>query len=162
MAVKKAIAVIASENQAAVNIIYKLAAGNYRLLLVSKDKLPFTKLVSSLEKNYSNAELILQDCAKDGCWEADIIILAIEPHEAKEVAGMIREVAIQKIVIVVDVNRKNHEQIIAELKILLPHSKVTGSLNLSEKFFEKGDREDLKEVLEHLNSASLELENGNI
>ena len=161
MAVKKAIAVITSENQAAVNIINKLASGNYRILLISKDKNPFAKLAVNVKKNYPNAQLIIQDCAKDGCWESDIIILAIEASEAKDVAAMIKEVATQKIVVVVDVNEKNKENIIAEMKILLPHSKVAGSSdssNTSPMFFENADRQDLLQVLGLLNSEDISLQ----
>ncbi len=162
MAVKKAIAVIASENQTAVSIIYKLAAGNYRLLLISKDKNPFTKLAVYVKKNYPNAELIIQDCAKDGCWEADIIILAIDALEVKEVAAMIKEVATQKIVVVADVNEKNKENILEDIKILLQHSKVASSstaLNTSITFLENGDKQDLQKVLDLLNAKEINLEN---
>ncbi len=162
MAVKKAIAVITSENQAAVNIINKLESGNYRILLISKDKNPFAKLAVNLKKNYPNAELIIQDCAKDGCWESDIIILAIDALEVKEVAAMIKEVATQKIVVVVDVNEKNKENIIAEMKILLPHSKVAGSSDSSNTlpmFFENADKQDLLQVLDLLNNEEIHLEN---
>ncbi len=159
MAVKKAIAVIASEDQTAVNIIYKLAAGNYRLLLISKDKSPFTRLISNLKKNHADAELVIRDCAKDGCWEADIIILAIEAGEAKEVAERIWEVATQKIVVVVDVNEKNEENIIADMKILLPYSKVTSSSNPSTTLIERGDKKDLQQVLDFLNNESIDLQN---
>ena len=161
MAVKKAIAVIASENQTAFKIINKLAAGNYRILLISKDKNPFTKLTANLKKKYPNAELIIQDCAKDGCWEADIIVLAIAAFEVKEVAAMIRDVAIQKIVVVADVNEINKENIIADLKILLPHSKVAGfsnSSNCSTTFFENDDRKDLEQLLDLLNSEGISLQ----
>lgn len=154
MAVKKVIAVITSDNQIAVNIINKLATGNYRILLISKDKNPFTKLAVNVKKNYPKAELIIQDRAKDGCWEADIIILAIDTPEVKEVAVMMKEVAIQKIIIIVNVNEKNKENIIAEMKILLPHSKIAGSLdssNTSPTVFENADRQDLQRVLGLLN-----------
>jgi len=164
MAGKKAIAVIASENQAAVKIVNKLAGGNYRILLISKDKNPFTKLAAKVKKNYPNAELIIQDCAKDGCWEADIIVLAIAAFEVKEVAAMIRDVATQKIVIVVDVNEKNKENIIADLKILLPYSKVAGysnSSNYSTTFFENDDRKDLEQVLDLLNSEGNGIQKNN-
>lgn len=153
MAVKKTIAIVASENETAMNIVKKLAGTNFRLLVISKDKNQFSRAFTKLRRENPKAELIIQDCVKDGCWEADIIILCICPGEAKEVGQMIREVATQKIVIVMHDNAVAANNLIESLKIVIPYSKVINAFNVfesSETFIENKDNADLQLVLDIL------------
>jgi 8-hydroxy-5-deazaflavin:NADPH oxidoreductase len=150
MAVKKTIAVVATENENAISIVTKLASGNYRLLLISKDKQHFTRPLAKVKKENPDTELIIQDCVKDGCWEADIIILYISSGEVKEVGERIREVSTQKVVIIMSDNIIDAENIIDQLKMIIPNSRLiiaSNDLKSSMQIIENKDQADLQLVL---------------
>ena len=123
MAVKKTIAIIASTNEKAAAIVNKLSLENCRLLLVSKYATQFIELSTDIKSRHPNVELDIIDCMKDGCWEADIIILDISHSEEKEVVELIKEVATQKIVVSFPGNENN------ELQNLLKYSKVVNAFH---------------------------------
>jgi len=85
MALKKTIAIIASTNEKATAIVNKISLKNYRLLLLSKYANQFDQLAGHLKSWQPGAEFEIIDCMKDGCWEADIIVLDIPYHEEKAV-----------------------------------------------------------------------------
>jgi len=118
MAAKKTIAIIASTNEKAAAIVNKVSLENCRLLVVSKHANQFRELSRELRNIHPGVELEIIDCMKDGCWEADIIILDISHHEEREVAELIKEVSIQKIVVSFSENENS------ELQNLLKYSKV--------------------------------------
>src|SRR5664280_1901520 len=117
MAAKKTIAIIASTNEKAAAIVNRLFPENYRLLLLSKYANQFIELLTEIASRHPNVELDLIDCMKDGCWEADIIILDIPYDEETEVAALIKEVSTQKIVVSFSENENS------ELQNLLKYSK---------------------------------------
>lgn len=122
MALKKTIAIIASSNKKATAIVSKIFLKNYRLLLLSKYENQFEQLSGQLQLEHPGAEFELIDCMKDGCWEADIIILDIPRHEEKVVAELIKEVATQKIVVSFSENKKELGN--ETLEKLLKNSKI--------------------------------------
>ena len=124
MAAKKTIAIIASTNEKAAAIVNKLSLDNFRLLIVSKYANQFSKLSKDMQSNRPNVELEMIDCMKDGCWEADIIILDIPYDEETEVAALIKEVSTQKIVVSFSENENS------ELQNLLKYSKVVTAINI--------------------------------
>jgi predicted dinucleotide-binding enzyme len=124
MAAKKTIAIIASTNGKAAAIVNKLSLDNFRLLIVSKQANQFSKLSKDMQSNRPNVELEMIDCMKDGCWEADIIIVDIPYHEETEVATLIKEVSTQKIVVSFSENENS------ELQNLLKYSKVVTAINI--------------------------------
>lgn len=123
MASKRTIAIIASTEQKASAIVNKFLTGSYRLLLLSKYPNQLIELSIEIESKYPGAEFEVIDCMKDGCWEADIIILDIAPNEQKEVAELIKEVATQKIVVGFSENEND------ELQNLLKYSKVITAID---------------------------------
>lgn len=129
MGAKKTIAVIASTNEKAVAVVNKLSLENCRLLLISKEANQSVKLSKSIHAVHPNAELDVIDCMKEGCWEADIIILYIPYQEEKAVAALIKEVAIQKIVVSFSENRNAFEN--DRLQKLLKYSKIVKAFNES-------------------------------
>jgi predicted dinucleotide-binding enzyme len=156
MAVKKTIAIIASEEEVALAIAHKLAQGNYRILLVSKEKNLLDQQLSDLKKNVPNADVELLDCMKDGCWEADIIILSIQPESENVVAELIKQVATQKIVVSFSNQEKNIDGQVERLKNLLPHSKVVMAFNTLKSlkiFIESDDNESVQTVAKILETA---------
>ena len=115
-----------------------LAKGNDRLLLFSKEQDKVEELKAAIAKEYPLADIDGMACPMHASWEADIIIIAT-PYEAQaEIAGSIREVANQKIVISIanplnttyDALVTNPETSAAEeLQALLPHAKVVKAFN---------------------------------
>lgn len=99
MAVRETIAIAGATGKAGSAIARKLAPSNYRLLLISRHINRAIKLSAAIQSTTTNAETEAIDCLKDGCWEADIIVLAVPVEAEKEVAEKIKEVATQKIIV---------------------------------------------------------------
>ncbi|MDQ2864214.1 MAG: hypothetical protein M3R50_11325 [Bacteroidota bacterium] len=131
MAVKNTIAIIASTKEKAKAIVQKIANKKCRILLVSKHENEYVELQAEVQSKYPAMELDTTDCMKDGCWEADVIIMNVNEDEEKEVSEMIREVATQKLVINFSDSEKGCSQ--ENLQRLLSHSRVvrvSGSGNM--------------------------------
>jgi hypothetical protein len=139
MATKKTIAIIDATGNVGSAIAGGLAKSPYRLLLMSEDVQKLHDLRKQIiEKSGRKAEIILNACAKEASWEADIIIVATPRKANKEVAEKIRDVAIGKIVISISnpLDSAIHEPVASpgtsaaeELQKLLPHSSVVKTVN---------------------------------
>ncbi len=138
MAQKKTIAIIGATTTRGSAIAKNLAEGNYRLLLMSEEAEKLSTLGNELAQ--ATAEIETISCAKDACWEADIIIVATPYEIEKEVAEKIKDVATGKIVISISnpVDRSNeslfpspNNSAAEELQRLLPYSKVVTTFNTS-------------------------------
>lgn len=138
MAQKKTIAIVGATEKRGLTVVNHLAKGNYRLLLMSED----SEKLSQLKNDLANAvaEIETLNCAKDACWEADIIIVATPYEQEKEVAERIKEVATGKIVVSVsNPIDATYEKLFPspshsaaeELQRLLPYSKVVKTFNTS-------------------------------
>src|SRR5262245_12564540 len=99
MAVKKTIAIIGASGDMGSAFAKALASSNYRLLLMSRDKNKVQKLSDSIKGKNPLADVEVSECAKDACWEADIVLLTVPYRVEMQVADMIREVSTQKVVI---------------------------------------------------------------
>ncbi|MEO9021592.1 MAG: NAD(P)-binding domain-containing protein [Ginsengibacter sp.] len=128
MAIKKTIAIIGATEKTGREIANRFAFTDYRLLLVSNDIPQLTPLLESIKSKKPKAEIDILECVKDGCWEADVIILAIPSEVESSVAEMMKEVATQKIVVSFS-NRKEAEK---ELQQVLPYSKVVKASDVLE------------------------------
>jgi short-subunit dehydrogenase len=115
MAVKKTIAIVGATEKAGAEIAKRFSCIPYRLLLVSNNEAQLSQLFEDISKQNPTAEIDTIECVKDGCWEADIIILAVPGCEEKHAAEIMKEVATQKIVVVL--SNAGVEQV-------LPYSKV--------------------------------------
>lgn len=120
MSVKKTIAIVGATENRGTEFAYKLAGNDYRLLLIANDSEKLSHLSKSIAIEKPDAEVDILECVKDGCWEADVIILAVECNEEKAVAEIIKEVATQKIVVIVSDERNQPE----ELQHILPYSRL--------------------------------------
>ena len=120
MSVKKTIAIVGATENPGKEIANQFAFSGYRLLLVSNDINKLKQLTADIAVRKPKAEIDSIECVKDGCWEADIIILAVSYDKIKEVARLMKEVATQKIVVTI----LGEEGIETELKKILPHSKL--------------------------------------
>ena len=112
-------------------IVNQLASMPYRLLLISHKENELKKLAETITKQYPGAEIESVRCVKDGCWEADIIIIAVEAEEEKRVAELMKEVTTQKAVIVVSENENDCK----ELEKILPYSKIVKAIWKPKKWF---------------------------
>jgi len=135
---KQTIAIIGASGQMGAALSKALARGPYRLLLKSGRQEALSHLVNAIQKDTPAAEVEGTTCPTDASWEADIIILAVPYAVEKEIAGRIREVANQKIVISISnpLNSSYDGLVTApetsaaeELQLLLPHSKVVKAFN---------------------------------
>ncbi len=145
MAHKKSIAIIGATNKNGEEIATQLGQGDYDLLLISNDKEALDRLSEKMKALPSKAEIYFIECVKDGCWEADIIILAVPRNEEKMVATLMKEVATQKIV----VDFSNEENAGDELSSILPYSKlvrISGNFSAKE-IVVRGDNKAVNEEI---------------
>lgn len=117
---KKTIAIVGATETNGRNIAIQFASMPYRLLLVSDKPYEAGFLKTEILTTHPEAEIEALNCIKDGCWEADIIVLAVSSDEMNRVAEIIKEVATQKIVIKVTDEKNNDE----ELTKILPYSRL--------------------------------------
>ena len=147
MAHKKSIAIIGATEKNGEEIATQLSQGEYDLLLISNDKEALDHLSEKMKARPSKAEIYFIECVKDGCWEADIIILAVSHNEEKELAKLMKEVATQKIV----VDFSNEENAGNELCSILPYSKlvkISGDFTSKEILISGNDEAANKEISE--------------
>jgi hypothetical protein len=123
MAVTKTIALI-GEIQGKERFLNPLAK-NHRLLWVTNEDDSYIHSQSAVSE-FSEAEVEIIACAKEGCWEADIIVLEVQEIE-RELIQRIREVATQKIVVVLGKNGDSVADLVNQLLMVqvgLPYSKI--------------------------------------
>ena len=147
MAQKKSIAIIGATEKNGQEIATQLSQGAYDLLLISNDKEALYHLSEKMKARPSKAEIYFIECVKDGCWEADIIILAVPHNEEKIVAKLMKEVATQKII----VDFSNEENAGNELSSILPYSKlvrISGNFSAKEIVIRADDEAVNKEISE--------------
>ena len=120
MSVKKSIAIVGATEKIGEKIALQFMNTNCSLLLISNDSDKLGYLEKKIGDKKTKAEINFVQCVKDGCWEADIIMLAVPCGEKRTVAELMYEVATQKIVVVFS----NEETDTEELSKYLPHSKV--------------------------------------
>jgi predicted dinucleotide-binding enzyme len=158
MSVKKTIAIVGATEKTGREIASQFMQADYRLLLVSNNKDQLDYLSKSIKDKKPKAEIDSIDCVKDGCWEADIIILTLPFYEEKEAAEMMKEVATQKIVVSIS----DDENINGTLQQLLPNSrlvKVSGISNAKKIFISGDDEEANEEVSTIFKQAGYQPEN---
>ncbi|HEX2532656.1 MAG TPA: NAD(P)-binding domain-containing protein [Chitinophagaceae bacterium] len=175
MHTKQTIALIGATGRLGSALARNLAKGHYRLLLKGSRSEALEALVESIIAATPGADVEAQACPTDACWEADIIVLAVPGAAEAEVAGRIREVANQKVV--VSLSRPVHpeEEEAPEsagvLQACLPHSKVVQAYPATpeasclealthgtgaEVFLAGNDREALETVSELVQAAGLQ------
>jgi predicted dinucleotide-binding enzyme len=145
MSVKKTIAIVGATETTGKIIAEKFSSLPYRLLLISNDSNELQKLSEDISGKRSVAEIDTIGCVKDGCWEADIIILAVGDCDENEAVEKMKEVATQKIV--VEVSDENYPA--KDLQKRLPYSKlvkVSGDFD-SEEIYISGEDEAVNEQI---------------
>lgn len=117
--VKTTIAIIGAAGERGASIVKALSKGNYSLLLKSDDHEALKRLAFSLKKKTS---VSIISCAKEACWEADVVILAVPYEEEIEAVKYIKDVVTQKLV--VSFAAKGTTSCQETLEKLLPYSRV--------------------------------------
>lgn len=136
MKAKETIAIIGATGKMGSSIAKDLSKDIYRLILMSKDVTKLSVLKDNLSTPDTKALIDIHDCAREGSWEADVIIMATPYEEEREIAEKIRDVATGKIVISVSgrpyawVTTPNSSRA-EELQELLPYSKIVKVFNTS-------------------------------
>jgi predicted dinucleotide-binding enzyme len=155
MAAKKTIAIVGATGKTGAAISRKLVSVGNRVLLIAKNKSKLDILEEDIKRDSAAAEVEVIECLKDGCWEADIIILAIPSSAEKEVAANIKEVATQKIVVrifpVENITAFTTNEM-DSLQQLLPNSKIVSAFinpaSLYETTVTGSDEEAVQTVIE--------------
>jgi predicted dinucleotide-binding enzyme len=138
MAQKQTIAIIGATESVGSSIAKSLPRGNYRLILMGKDEEALEALRANLIGSGATAEIEVNSCAKEACWEADVIIIATSNELDREVIDRIKEVAVGKVVVSISspVTRtykayagSSETSAAEELQKLLPYSKVVKTFN---------------------------------
>ncbi len=138
MKTKQTVAIIGASGNMGSAIAKSLSKGNYRLLLCTRTLNKVGDLMRQLEAANASVDVNEMNCPVEASWEADIIIMAIPFEAEKEVAGSIREMASQKVVVSI-ANPLNSAydglttapgtSAAEELQKLLPHSRVIKAFN---------------------------------
>lgn len=152
MSVKKTIAIVGATEKTGKIIAKKFSSLPYRLLLVSNDLNELQKLSQSILERKPVAEIDTIGCVKDGCWEADIIILSVPHCEEQDAAEKMKEVATQKIV--AEVSDENYS--VKDLQKILPYSnvvKVFGDFDSEEIYISGEDEAINEEIISIFNQA---------
>ena len=117
------IAIVGATRPKGVAVAYELARKRCRLVLMSDD----LSALNDLERNLAglSAEILTQDCAKEACWEAEVIILAVNEADSLALAGKIKEVATGKTIICVpDRQATSMSSLSDRLALVMPFSRV--------------------------------------
>lgn len=126
MAVKQTIALIGAADELCTVLVKKLAEAKFPLLFISNDGYRYQQLTDQIKSDIPNADLEITDCAKEGCWEADIIALFDNITLERELVERIKSVSTQKIVICISTSDCDHSASIntKDLQQMLPNSQV--------------------------------------
>lgn len=147
MPLKKTIAIVGATEKTGTDFASHLAHAGYHLLLISRDAAQLKQLSKRISRKNTSVKIDAIECVKDGCWEADIIILAVTADEEKQAARAMKEVATQKIVATIS-NQKNLED---GLQQILPYSKLVKVYHLTGKdLLISGDQEEANEEIEDI------------
>lgn len=101
MKVKETIAFIGEADKTCNQLIERLAAENYPLVLVAKEGNHFEELSGQILNRVPEADIEVINCEREGCWEADVIVFDSSVDFNTALVGKIKEVTNQKILIYV-------------------------------------------------------------
>lgn len=162
MAIAETIAIVGLKSGNLTGFVENLAKMDLHLLIIPGSEDEMLLMKDETRGLKAEAEIEVLDCAKKGCWEADIIAF-INPHDFDDkFINRIREVAVQKVIMAVfegistDITTDRYEA----LEKTFPHSKVTRLIVLpeEEKVAISGrDKEAVQKVTALLERSSYEM-----
>lgn len=149
MATKETVALIGIANQSCEALIKKLAQ-HYRLLLIQTQGNNLIGLSHQIMNSIPSTAIEVMECAKDGCWEADIILLIEMDNFEEGFIKRIKEVATQKIVVSISADKSGFSfSGENSLSFLLPYSKVVQILKkpgVKDVFLSGNDQEAVQTI----------------
>lgn len=132
--VKKTIAILGDNKGIFPNVMQVVMKQDLRLLFVTEDEAKKLEISRHPKFRQATAEVEFLSCERDGCWEADMIMLVDPDTSSASLVEKIKEVATQKIVLVASEGKTIKDE--PDLRELLPWSKVVEiKLNPGEKEF---------------------------
>lgn len=147
METKKTIAILGIEKGLEKAFLDQLANDN-RLLIISSKPGDCGQVSDYLSQNRFKEQAELVECPKDGCWEADIIMLWHPENQSVEELSKLQEVATQKIVLLIIEKEASGKVHIPSF----PHSKIV-KLNIKPNTQEatlSGDYSEAVEIIYQL------------
>lgn len=130
--VTKTMAILADTGEFPPALIEVLAMQDLRLLFISENEAKKQKLIEELKHLKTAAEVDFTSCEREGCWEADMIVLYKPDIASSSLIQKIKEVATQKIVLVISKANKQFDK--PDLRKMLPNSKLVEiDFNLHQK-----------------------------
>ena len=159
MSDRKTIAIAGPSATRITPLISRFVQLKHRVLLVSDQEDKLERACERIRQGNQGAGVETVHCMKDGCWEADMIIIPADIENPELLAEKIKEVATRKTVVVVSelVNRNPVPQATADLlEQKLPYSPVIRlyfSVSLMESIIYGDNQEALAEVNELIRSA---------
>ena len=99
MKVKETIALLGAADPSGQQFICALAAGHHPLVLVDKETDHLLPLATRIAQSHPKAEVATVSCEREGCWEADVIVLMNAAVLRAELLERIKAVAIRKILV---------------------------------------------------------------
>jgi len=130
MYTKQVVAVIGASGKMGSALAKTLSKGNYRILLHSSKTNEVESLLHEIKRNNPTADIEIVDDYVEIGWEADAVILAVPYAVEKLVAGNIKSVVNQKVIISIS-NTLTSQGISGaeELQKQLPNAKVVKAFN---------------------------------
>lgn len=119
---KKTTAILGDTGDFSLEVVKTLMKHEFRLLFVTDNEERKQVLSNQLEHQNFTAEIDFLSCEKNGCWEADMIVLLNPDTSSATLVDKIKEVATQKIVMVAYEGNEINDK--SDLRELLPWSKV--------------------------------------
>lgn len=127
MATKETIALVVNAKEVCAELIRGIVVAQFRLLLVTENEPLLNSVVVDIREGHPDADIEIIPCVKEGCWEADIIVLVGEDDYKDSLIKRISEVSTQKIVVGIsmeNLNANGSSTEMGDLKLQLPHSKI--------------------------------------
>jgi pyrroline-5-carboxylate reductase len=121
MANKETIAVIGAGGENARLVVSRLAYTNRQILLMDADAAKLNTFFQSLSALHGMAHLEILSCCREASWEADMIILSADIEDANAVIQKMRDVARNKVVIILS---ENGDHPFGSLPHALPFSRI--------------------------------------
>ena len=141
------------------DIVAELVKREYRLLVAGVEESQFNRMARYLKITTPDAEIEQVSCEKEGCWEADMVILAVARNSIPGIAGKVKEVITQKLVLCISEDQNGNYFPFSEaqeLQQLLPFSKVVAAFNngqSAEMLLAGDDKESVRQVALIVESA---------
>lgn len=129
MEVQETIAFIGGAGKTCPVLMKKMAQGRLRLLFLSNEDQKVLDFVKQLRTELDDqADIEVESCVKNSCWEADIIAFVDPEAIEAEVLETIKTVATQKVVLLITTeyndNTSSYACKLGDLERELPYSKI--------------------------------------